>query len=52
MDQGAISTFKAYYLTMTLNGIAGLFKCPCMLRDFWKSYGALERKLQRFSGVG
>jgi hypothetical protein len=51
MDQGAISTFKAYYLRTTLKGIADAIQVSdnVMLRPLEVIHH--ERDLQHFSGM-
>ena len=43
MDQGAIATFKAYYLRTTFSkALAATESDEVTLRDFWKSYNILH----------
>jgi hypothetical protein len=44
MNQGAISTFMAYYLWTTFKGIAEAIQVSnnVTLRDYWKSYNNVK----------
>ncbi|XP_069776185.1 tigger transposable element-derived protein 1-like isoform X2 [Narcine bancroftii] len=42
MDQGAIATFKAYYLQSTFAQARAVTNNEVSLRDFWKHYNILE----------